>query len=205
MRRHRRPSSTRPLLAAFALAVGVSLSAARPAPSAEVGAGSGARSAAAFAEVARVLRHPRCLNCHPSGDRPHVGDDGRVHAMLVQRGEGGHGRPGQRCSACHRDENQELARVPGAPRWHLAPRSMGWVGLDDHDLAEALKDPARNGGLSLAELREHMAHDPLVLWGWEPGVGRKPVPISHAAFLRHLDAWIEGGAASPEPGMTSTY
>jgi hypothetical protein len=28
------------------------------------------RSRAIFAEVAKVLTHPRCLNCHPAGDRP---------------------------------------------------------------------------------------------------------------------------------------
>ncbi|MEL6904514.1 MAG: hypothetical protein AAFP22_03870 [Planctomycetota bacterium] len=162
-------------------------------------------AAAAFQDVARVLRHPRCMNCHPSGDRPHVGDDVRVHAMNVQRGPEGQGRVGQRCATCHRTENNDDARVPGAPHWHLAPRSMGWEGLDDHDLAEALKDPERNGGRSLADLRAHMAEDPLVLWGWEPGVGRAPVPVSHEAFVRSLDAWIEAGAPTPGPGTVSTF
>ncbi|MEM6675267.1 MAG: hypothetical protein AAF726_20635 [Planctomycetota bacterium] len=158
-----------------------------------------------FAPIARVLRHPRCLNCHPSGDRPHVGDDARVHAMNVQRGEDGHGRVGARCTACHRDANQELARVPGAPHWHLAPLSMGWVGLDDHELAEALKDEEKNGGRSLADLREHMAGDPLVLWGWEPGPGRVSIPVSHETFIEQLDAWIEAGAPSPRAGVISTF
>ena len=50
----------------------------------------------AFADIARVLRHPRCLNCHPSGDVPHVGDDRRPHAMNVVRG-------GEVDDACHLD------------------------------------------------------------------------------------------------------
>lgn len=164
-----------------------------------------AESASAFAEVARVLRHPRCLNCHPAGDRPHVGDDARVHGMNVQRGADDRGRIGQRCTACHRDANQPRAGVPGAPHWHLAPRSMGWENLDDHDLAEALKDRAKNGDRSLADIREHMAHDPLVLWGWDPGPGRSAVPVPHATFIEQVDAWIEGGAVSPPSGVISTF
>lgn len=158
-----------------------------------------------FEPIARVLRHPRCLNCHPSGDRPHVVDDARVHNMNVQRGDDDHGRIGQRCSACHQERNQPGAGVPGAPHWALAPRSMGWVGLDDHDLAESLKDRARNGDRSLAELREHMAHDPLVLWGWDPGPDRAAVPVPHATFVEQIDAWIEAGAPTPAPGFISTF
>ncbi len=29
-----------------------------------------ARSAALFTEAGKVLTHPRCVNCHPAGDRP---------------------------------------------------------------------------------------------------------------------------------------
>src|SRR5262252_3692125 len=29
-----------------------------------------ARSAAIFTELGKVLTHPRCVNCHPAGDRP---------------------------------------------------------------------------------------------------------------------------------------
>jgi hypothetical protein len=167
--------------------------------------GANASGDGTFAPIARVLRHPRCLNCHPTGDHPHVGDDARLHAMNVQRGREGFGVPAMRCTACHRDRNQDAAHVPGAPHWHLAPRSMGWEGLDDHGLAEALKDRMKNGDRSLADLRRHMAEDPLVLWGWQPGVGRAPVPIAHAEFVAAIDAWITAGAPSPAPGTTSTF
>jgi len=154
----------------------------------------------AFATVAAVLRHPRCMNCHPSGDRPHVGDDRRLHPQNVQRGPDGHGAPAMHCTACHRDANQDYSGVPGAPHWHLAPRSMGWVGLDDHQLAEALKDREKNGDRSLADLRQHMAEDPLVLWGWSPGSGRSPVSVPHDRFIAAFDAWVAAGAPSPAPG-----
>ena len=110
-----------------------------------------------------------------------------------------------RCLSCHQDQNQDAAGVPGAPHWHLAPLSMGWEGLDDHQLAEAIKDRSKNGDRSLAEIRRHMAEDPLVLWGWDPGAGRSPVPISHADFIAAFDAWVAAGAPSPEPGTVSTF
>ena len=38
-----------------------------------------ARSAAIFTELGKVLSHPRCVNCHPAGDRPHQANEGRLH------------------------------------------------------------------------------------------------------------------------------
>ena len=105
---------------------------------------------AAFATVARVLRHPRCLNCHTVTDFPRVGDDGAPHRMNVRRGPDNHGPAGLQCSTCHQDRNQPEAGVPGAPHWGLAPLSMGWEGLDDRELAE-VADGSRssNGDRSL--------------------------------------------------------
>ncbi|MDJ0976895.1 MAG: hypothetical protein QNJ98_20735 [Planctomycetota bacterium] len=164
-----------------------------------------AKSAAAFQQVARVLRHPRCLNCHPSGDRPRVGEKGELHAQNVQRGPKNHGMPGMHCAACHHATNQEIARVPGAPHWSLAPRSQGWEGLDDHDLAVALKDPKLNGGRSLQDLLKHVREDKLVLWGWDPGRGRAPVPLTHADFVKAFETWIANGAVEPAKGTTSRF
>lgn len=161
------------------------------------------RGLGAFETVTRVLRHPRCLNCHPSGDRPRVGEERVLHAMNVQRGPDGHGMAGLHCTACHRDANQDLAGVPGAPHWHLAPRSMGWEGLDDHELAEALKDRSKNGDRSFADLLEHMEKDPLVGWGWEPGVGRSKPHVSREVFVEAVRTWIDAGAPSPAPGVTT--
>ncbi|TAI64451.1 Isoquinoline 1-oxidoreductase subunit, partial [Bradyrhizobium sp. Leo170] len=49
-------------------------------------ADSDARSAAMFTELGKVLTHPRCVNCHPAGDRPRQGDEGRPHQPPVARG-----------------------------------------------------------------------------------------------------------------------
>src|SRR5215470_2231436 len=80
---------------------------------------------AAFERIASVLEGPRCMNCHPRGDRPSQGDDRHVHLMNVQRGPADKGLPGMACSTCHQMRNNDAARVPGAPHWRLAPKSMG--------------------------------------------------------------------------------
>jgi hypothetical protein len=157
-----------------------------------------ARSEAAFRKVASVLRDPRCMNCHTVTDFPRQGDDRHRHIMNVLRGQGDHGVPGQRCSTCHQGTNQ-VNGVPGAPKWGLAPLSMGWEGLDDHQLADAIKDRARNGHRSLAQIQDHMAHDVLVSWAWNPGAGRRSPEISQAELGRLVQEWIDTGAVSPDP------
>ena len=157
----------------------------------------------AFATVARVLRHPRCLNCHTVTDFPRVGDDGDPHRMNVRRGPDNHGPAGLQCSTCHQDRNQPEANVPGAPHWGLAPLSMGWEGLDDRQLAENLQNRAMNGDRSLEDLHHHVAHDPLVLWAWDAGAGREAPPVDHASFAEAFKAWVDGGAPLPPAGVTS--
>jgi len=158
---------------------------------------SRARSEAAFRRIAGVLRDPRCMNCHTVTEFPRQGDDRHPHIMNVLRGDADHGVPGQRCSTCHQAANQ-VNGIPGAPNWGLAPLSMGWEGLNDHQLAEAIKDPVRNGGRTLARIQEHMAHDVLVSWAWNPGAGRRSPSISQAELGRLVQEWIDTGAVSPD-------
>jgi hypothetical protein len=156
------------------------------------------RSRALFVEASRVMLHPRCVNCHPSGDEP-LQHEGRPHDPPVTRGAEGKGVVGMECTGCHQDRNLELSRVPGAPDWHLAPLSMAWVGRDPASLCEQLKDPARNGNKSLEQIVEHSNHDALVAWGWAPGSSREPAPGSQAQFGALVAAWVDNGAACPEP------
>jgi hypothetical protein len=89
-----------------------------------------ARSRALFAEAAKVITSPRCMNCHPSGDHPTQGNDEHVHRPAATRGEAGVGIPGLACAACHTDKNFPLVgatsyqSIPGHPRWGLAPMEM---------------------------------------------------------------------------------
>lgn len=159
-------------------------------------------SKAAFAAMGQVLTHPRCLNCHPSSDSPTQGDDLAPHQPPVFRGEGGLGAVGMRCSTCHLETNVPLTEkagtMPGAPGWHLAPRSMGWQGQTLGQICVQLKDPARNGGKSLDEVHKHMANDPFVGWAWAPGEGRTPAPGTREDFVAFTRTWIDSGAHCPE-------
>ncbi len=143
------------------------------------------RSAALFVEAGKVLTDARCVNCHPAGNQPLQGDDQHIHVPVALRGAEGVGVPGAYCATCHMDENVTLlaapARsIPGHPRWQLAPPEMAWQGRSLGAICQQIKDPQRNGGKSLAEIQEHMAHDDLVAWGWNPGSGRRPAPGTQA-------------------------
>jgi hypothetical protein len=150
-----------------------------------------------FLPVAAVLKQPRCMNCHPRDDRPRQGDDRHPHLQNIVRGADDLGFVNARCTACHRDENNDYSGVPGAPTWHLAPLSQGWQGLNDADLCTTLKDESKNGGKNIAALVEHMTSDKLVLWGWNPGKDRTPVTPTHPEFVKQLNAWADAGAPCP--------
>ncbi len=160
------------------------------------------QAAAAFEAIVPVLRHARCMNCHSRGDFPRQGDDGHRHTMNVRRGPDGHGVAGAHCDSCHQDHNtQSMHAPPGAPEWHLPSPAMPmiWEGLSDRQLCEALKDPQRNGGRDVKGIVEHM-NTPLVLWAWNPGPGRTPVPVPQSAFLENVRKWAANGAACPDGG-----
>jgi hypothetical protein len=162
------------------------------------------RSIALFEEGGKVIQHPRCVNCHPAGDHPLQGMDMRVHQPPVSRGESDIGMPGMMCGTCHGEENvaivgqaETLKSIPGHPLWHVAPIEMAWEGKTLGQICEQLKDPARNGGKTLDEIVEHMAHDSLVGWGWNPGLGREPVPGTQDVFGELIRHWAADGAACP--------
>lgn len=155
------------------------------------------RSLALFQEAGKVIQHPRCVNCHPAGDRP-LQKNGRLHEPMVMRGADGHGVPALTCDSCHHDANYDPAGVPGHPKWHLAPLSMAWEGKSLGEICEQIKDRSRNGNLSLEQLHHHMAEDSLVGTGWNPGLGREPVPGTQAEFGALIKAWIDTGAVCPK-------
>ena len=155
-----------------------------------------ARSAALFTEAGRVLQHPRCLNCHPDGDRPSQGE-GFPHQPAVHRGADGLGVTSMRCATCHGAANFDPGRVPGNPNWRLAPTEMAWQRRTLGQICEQVKDLARNGGHTLAEIVEHMSRDELVGWAWKPGASREPAPGTQAAFGALVKAWADSGAVCP--------
>ena len=180
------------------LSVGAAALLSAPSPAAEPA--SKDDGLAAFETVRTVLQHPRCQNCHIPGDAPLQFNDGRVHAQNVVRGTDGKGAPGLPCSTCHGAANLPAsygAHVPpGAPNWHLPPpeRKMVFIGLSSGELCRLLKDEKSNGGKNLDALVRHVDSDKLVLWGWNPGLGRDPVSISHDEFVARFKQWVAAGA-----------
>ena len=107
----------------------------KPAAEFDAIADPAARSLALFEEAGKVIQHPRCVNCHPAGDRPLQGMDMHKHQPPVSRGESDIGMPGMMCGTCHGAENVEiigqaadLKSIPGHPLWHVAPIEMAWEG-----------------------------------------------------------------------------
>ena len=154
----------------------------------------------AFGKVAKVLQSPRCMNCHPNGDRPLQTDESRPHRMNISRKSL---ENGMECSTCHREKNSEAYGIeggpPGAPHWGLPPKEtpMIFEGRTNAELCRQLKDPERNGGKSMDDLLHHVAEDPLVLWGWNPGGDRTTPPLSHERFVAAFETWVESGGACP--------
>ena len=183
------------VLAAMLVAATALVVVAQPQPVDKIAAGK-----QGFVEVVKVLQSPRCMNCHPSGDRPLQGDDNHLHAQNVSRKTIAAGVP---CSTCHQGHNADTIGVvngpPGAPGWNLPPADMPMVfqGKTATQICEQMKDPKQNNGKSLAQLLEHASSDPIVLWGWQPGTKRTLPPLSHDAFVAAFKAWVDSDAACP--------
>lgn len=154
-----------------------------------------------FAPIHEVLSHPRCMSCHVEDDVPlWVADDGTVapHGMAVRAGESRMGIETLPCETCHRAENGALPHsAPGVEGWALAPPEMAWAARSPAEICAQLKDPERNGGRTLTEVAEHVAHDPLVVWGWAPGPGRTPAPGTPEGLAEAILAWDAAGAPCP--------
>jgi len=198
-RKPRLPGPRRLAVAGAAVLVLAAAARNSAAPPADAAAGL-----SAFETVRQVFQHPRCQNCHIPGDQPLQFDDGRPHGQNVQRGADGHGAPGLPCSTCHGTRNLPAgygpAVPPGAPNWHLPPadRKMVFIDLKPGELCAAIKDPRRTGGKDLPAMMEHVAKDELVAWGWDPGQGRAPVPVSRADTVAAFKTWMDAGAPCPK-------
>ena len=157
----------------------------------------------AFKTVERVFQHPRCSNCHIPGDAPLQFDSQLPHAMNVARGPDGKGASGLPCGTCHGEKNPPAGygphAPPGAPHWALPPpdQKMAWIGAPAAELCAMIKDEDRNGDRDLDAMLKHVAEDKLVLWGWEPGGERAPVPVPHDQFVSAFKSWMDAGAPCP--------
>lgn len=156
----------------------------------------------AFVELAVVLQHPRCMNCHTRADYPRQSDDRHRHTLNITRGPSNRGAVGLHCATCHQSVNQAASGVPGARDWHLAPLRMAWEDLTVGELCRALLDPAK-GAMKPDQFISHFETG-LVRWAWSPGVDqrgqtRSAPPISYEGFMALTREWVANGARCPNP------
>jgi mono/diheme cytochrome c family protein len=155
-------------------------------------------------DIYQVLSHPRCVNCHVPDDRPrwsgkHYGKPS-VHGMNIQATATRVGIPGQQaCSTCHAKTNSDVPHgPPGAKVWALAPAEMIWWGKSSTELCSTVKDPDKTGGRDIKAFADHIGHDPLVAWAWNPGSDREPAPFSVKETVAMLEHWLALGLPCPE-------
>lgn len=157
----------------------------------------------AWDRVYEVTSHPRCSNCHVGADNrpmwsgPSYGKT-RPHGMNINAGESRIGAETLVCSTCHALRETGINDVPhAAPQvamnWQLAPVEAEWFGKSSTDVCNQLRDPERNGGRSLIELAQHLDHDLILHWAWEPGGGREMAPYSLQEHIDDILAWGTAG------------
>jgi hypothetical protein len=145
---------------------------------------------AAWARIYEVASHPRCSNCH-------VGADNRPHGMNVNAGDSRIGAEYVQCSTCHayrEDVNDMPHAAPQvAMNWRLAPVEAEWFGKSSTEICEQLRDPERNGDRDHLELANHLDHDLILHWAWNPGGGREAAPLSLQEHVNDILAWGVAG------------
>ncbi len=158
------------------------------------------RAKSLFLEMAKVIQHPRCVNCHAAGNRPLQGDQQQPHQPPVFRNNSGMGHPGMLCITCHSATNVQISSthsIPGHTPWIMPPENQAWENVPISNICEQLKDPERNGNKSIEAVVHHFTEDGLVGWAWNPGAGRSPPPGNQAILGALAQAWMDAGAHCP--------
>lgn len=165
----------------------------------------------AWSRIYEVTSHPRCSNCHtgpsdrPMWSGPSYGEP-RQHGMNIQAGESRMGIETLQCATCHttKDENWSNANAMAhsAPRvamaWALAPPEAHWFGRSSEEICAQLRDPDLNGGRDMLALAEHLDHDLILHWAWEPGGGREAAPYSLQEHVDDILQWGTAGMPCPQ-------
>lgn len=167
------------------------------------GSVSRADGLAAWGRIYEVTSHPRCSNCHVGADNipmwsgPSYGRT-KPHGMNINAGESRIGAEYVMCGACHALRAEGANDAPHAPPqvamdWQLAPVEAEWFGKSSVEICTQLRDPERNGGRSFMDLAEHLDHDLILHWAWNPGGGREPAPYSLQEHVNDVLAWGVAG------------
>ena len=73
------------------------------------------------------------------------------------------------------------------------PAAIAEAGAHFH----AFLDAGAHGDMEWLAAHPERRTDPRVLWGWDPGKSRAPVPTARSEFMRLFEAWV--GLAGPCP------
>ena len=92
------------------------------------------RSRALFGEIAKVLTHPRCMNCHPAGEHPLQGEDHHEHMP-----------PGLARRWRHRHRRAVVLLLPYGKELHTGRDRCG---LQEHPRPSALGPRAARDGMA---------------------------------------------------------
>lgn len=164
---------------------------------------------AAWDRIFKVASHPRCSNCHVGADNrpmwsgPSYGR-ARPHGMNINADDSRIGIESVTCRTCH-IEREGLNDTPHtAPQvamtWMLAPVEAAWFGKTSEEICNQLRDPDLNGNRTFMELAEHLDHDLILHWAWNPGGGREAAPYSLQEHVNDVLAWGVAGMPCANDG-----
>jgi len=165
----------------------------------------------AWSRIFEVASHPRCANCHtgesdrPMWSGPSYGKT-RVHGMNIQAGASRMGSENLLCMTCHTTKSEDWDNANAVPHtaprvamnWALAPVEAHWFGQSSEQICAQLRNPETNGNRDTVQIAEHLNHDLILHWAWEPGGGREPAPYSLQEHVNDILAWGVAGTPCPQ-------
>ena len=122
--------------------------------------------------------------------------------MNIQAGASRIGAETLVCQTCH-SASEHVQDLPhAAPRvgmaWRLAPPEAHWFGRSSSQICTQLRDPELNGGRDFLMLAEHLNHDLILHWAWNPGPGREAAPYSLQEHVDDILLWGVAGMPCPD-------
>ena len=130
-------------------------------------------------KLGKVLTHPRCMNCHPAGDRPRQGDIRRLHQPPVERGDDGFGLPAHALSDLSSSERISTPAMCRAIRSGISRRAR-WAGKARRSGRSARRSRIPRATAAGRSKRSCIMSGPII---WSAGLGL-PAPAANPLQAR---------------------